>query len=70
MKLKKSKNKMRKVAYKPQKKTVDRFTSRFRKACVDEGLTVDAFDQSEMWNRMEKKLGEMLLEFIYKSPIF
>jgi len=55
--------------YKPQSKTVARFTAKFRKQCVDEGLTTDVFEQAKMWDEMELILGQMLLDFIEKSPI-
>jgi len=60
---------MRRLAYAPREKTVEKFTSSFRKRCVKEGLTIDVFEQAKMWDLMEKRLGEMLREFIRKSPI-
>lgn len=64
-----SKNPMRKRAYKPQLKTIKKFTSTFRKECCTTGLSHDAYDQAASWDEMEIVLGKMLLDFIKKSPI-
>lgn len=55
--------------YRPQAKTVKRFTANFRAECKKEGLITDAFEQVEMWDLIEIKLGRHLLKFIEKSPI-
>lgn len=69
MKKKISKNPMRRRAYKPQHKTIKKFTSTFRTKCVKEGLSHDSFERAAMWDEMEEVLGEMLEDFIKKSPI-